>query len=297
MRSIDRVLCPVDLSDVTGHTLSHAALIARWYGSRLTLLHVANPVAVPAVDYAVVGASSVRSFLTDDEIKAARAEVAGCADGAGVGFADVLVECGAAARQILNAAGSLPADLIVIGTHGLSGWQHLLLGSVTEKVLRQATCPVMTVPPSARTTSRLPYKRILCPVDFSEPSLAALELAFSLAHEGDADLTIVHVFDWPEEPLTTRPIQIPEFRRELEHDATRKLESLVPAFEQDRCRPKSLMAHGKPYREILGIAMEDRADLVVMGVHGRNALDLMMFGSTTNQVVRRATCPVLTLRK
>jgi nucleotide-binding universal stress UspA family protein len=56
-------------------------------------------------------------------------------------------------------------------------------------------------------------------------------------------------------------------------------------------------AHGKPYREILGIATEDRADLIVMGVHGRNALDLMLFGSTTNQVVRRATCPVLTLRR
>jgi nucleotide-binding universal stress UspA family protein len=56
------------------------------------------------------------------------------------------------------------------------------------------------------------------------------------------------------------------------------------------------MAHGKAYREILGVATEENVDLIVMGVHGRNALDLMLFGSTTNQVVRRATCPVLTLR-
>jgi nucleotide-binding universal stress UspA family protein len=297
MRSINRILCPVDLSDVTSHTLNHAALLARWYGSTITLLHVANPVVVPAVDYAVVGASSVRSFLTDAEITALRKDVLGFAEAAGVAYADALVECGAPVKQILKTAESVPADLIVIGTHGLSGWEHLMLGSVTEKILRQATCPVMTVPPKARTTSQLPYKRILCPVDFSEPSLSALELAFSLAHEGDADLTILHVFDWPDEPLTTRPIQIPEYRRELEHEAGRKLESLVPLHEQDRCRPKALMGHGKPYREILGVAMEDRADLIVMGVHGRNALDLMLFGSTTNQVVRRATCPVLTLRK
>ena len=71
----------------------------------------------------------------------------------------------------------------------------------------------------------------------------------------------------------------------------------MPDSVRTWCRPVTRIAHGKAYREILGVATEDSADLIVMGVHGRNALDLMLFGSTTNQVVRRATCPVLTLRK
>ena len=150
--------------------------------------------------------------------------------------------------------------------------------------------------PHARTTSRLPFKRLLCPVDFSESSLAALDFAFSLAQEGDAELTILHVFDAGDEPLTDRPINVPEYRRQLEHDLTPDLEALVPDSVRRWCQPSTRTARGKAYREILGIATEDSCDLIVMGVHGRNALDLMLFGSTTNQVVRRATCPVLTLR-
>jgi nucleotide-binding universal stress UspA family protein len=87
-----------------------------------------------------------------------------------------------------------------------------------------------------------------------------------------------------------------EYRLELEADLTTKLHALVPDDVRTWCRPVTRIAHGKAYREILGIATEDASDLIVMGVHGRNALDLMLFGSTTNQVVRRATCPVLTLR-
>jgi nucleotide-binding universal stress UspA family protein len=90
---------------------------------------------------------------------------------------------------------------------------------------------------------------------------------------------------------------VPEYRLELEQELTEKLSALVPDSVRNWCVPSTRIAHGKAYREILGIATEDRADLIVMGVHGRNALDLMLFGSTTNQIVRRATCPVLTVRR
>ena len=89
---------------------------------------------------------------------------------------------------------------------------------------------------------------------------------------------------------------MPEFRREDQRWAIDELQALVPEAARDWCRPTTRVSHGKAYREILGVAAEERADLIVMGVHGRNPLDLMLFGSTTNQVVRRATCPVLTVR-
>jgi nucleotide-binding universal stress UspA family protein len=237
--------------------------------------------------------------LTEEELEEVRKQVLECFSSAGALDVDVLLDRGLPSDQILDHARSLPADLIVMGTHGAGGFQHLVLGSVTEKVLRQATCPVLTVPPRARTTSTLPFKRLLCPVDFSDSSLAALDFAFSLAQEGDAELTILHVFEWraDDEPLTTRPFSVPESRQERERDATTRLHALVPDSVRNWCRPETRLAHGKAYREILGIATEDNADLIVMGVHGRNALDLMLFGSTTNQVVRRATCPVLTLRQ
>jgi nucleotide-binding universal stress UspA family protein len=292
MREVARILCPLDLSDVSCHAIDHAVLLARWYGARITVLHSCNPVVIPSGDFAVVQLPP-----NPEDIAGTRSRVAECLASAGGSDATVIVESGEPVDRILEHARTLPADLLVIGTHGVGGFEHLMLGSTTEKVLRKATCPVLTVPPRARATSKLPFKRILCPVDFSDSSRAALDFAFSLAQEGDAELTILHVLEWPDsDPLTNRPISVPEYRLELEADLTTKLDALVPDDVRTWCRPVTRMAHGKAYREILGIATEDTSDLIVMGVHGRNALDLMLFGSTTNQVVRRATCPVLTLR-
>jgi nucleotide-binding universal stress UspA family protein len=294
MREINRILTPVDFSDSSRHAITHALLMAQWYNARITALHVCNPIVIPSTDFAVAGAPS----LSEDDIKDVRAQILRCIGSVETGQVDVVIENGHVADCILGCALSLPADLIVMGTHGAGGFEHLVLGSVAEKVLRKAPCPVMTVPPQARTTSTLPCKRVLCPVDFSDPSLSALEFAFSIAQEGDAGLTILHVFESlpGDESLTNRPMNVPEYRRELELDFAERLRALVPDSVRDWCRPRTRMAHGKPYREILGVAADENVDLIVMGVHGRNALDLMLFGSTTNQVVRRAACPVLTLR-
>jgi nucleotide-binding universal stress UspA family protein len=296
MRGIKHILCPVDLSDVSRHAFEHAALMAQWYKARITVLHACNPIAIASADFTLAGIAPPPA-LTDDDLASVREQVLAWLPAARPPDVDVVVETGPAANRILARAGALPADLVVIGTHGTGGFEHLLLGSVTEKVLRKAECPVLTVPPHARTTSRLPFKRLLCPVDFSDSSVAALDFAFSLAREGDAEVTVLHVFDAGDEPLTDRPTTVPEYRRELEHDLTVRLGTLVPDSVRRWCRPLPRIAHGKAYREILAIAAEESCDLIVMGVHGRNALDLMLFGSTTNQVVRRATCPVLTLRR
>jgi len=294
MREIHHILCPVDLSDLSPHAIDHAVLLARWYNATITELHVYSPIVIPSTDFAVIGFGP-SPVLSDDQIKEVRQQVAGYFARAGAAHVNVCVESGRPATQILERSQSLPADLIVIGTHGHGGFQHLVLGSVTEKVLRQATCPVMTIPPLARTTSKLPFKRLLCPIDFSEPSLAALELAFSLAREADAELTILHVVEWLGENELIGATAW-EIRQELELEATVRLEQLIPDGFSGRCRPTTRITHGKAYREILDVAAGQSSDLIVMGVHGRNALDLMLFGSTTNQVVRRATCPVLTLR-
>jgi nucleotide-binding universal stress UspA family protein len=217
---------------------------------------------------------------------------------------EILIDLGQPASQILERAASLPADLIVMGTHGTSGFEHLVLGSVTEKVLRRARCPVLTVPPRAQATSRLPFRRLLCAIDFSESSLAALQFAVSLAEESDAALTLLHVLEWPwEEPQPPtieglpfeRGFALAEFRRYCERSARDRLESLVPDSLRLSQRPVTRLRNGKPYTQVLHVAAEERTDLIVVGVRGRNPIDVTLFGSTTNQVVRRATCPVLTL--
>jgi len=291
MRQINHILCPVDLSDISRHAIAHAVLMAQWYHAKITALHVCNPIVLPTTDFVVAGTPPV-PLLTEDEIQELRAQILHCFGSVEAGDLDVVIDNGHVANRVLERALSLPADLIVMGTHGAGGFEHLLLGSVAEKVLRKATCPVMTVPPQARATSKLPFKRLLCPVDFSEQSLTALEFAFSIAQESHAELTILHVVDWPDE---SSPPTV-QYRQESERDLEPKLAALVPDAVRSWCQPTIRVERGKPYRTILEHASADTSDLIIMGVHGRNPLDLMLFGSTTNQVVRRATCPVLTLR-
>jgi nucleotide-binding universal stress UspA family protein len=221
---------------------------------------------------------------------------------AGVATTFAVVE-GAAAPAIVRAAGTSAADLLVLGTHGRSGFEHFVLGSVTERVLRNADCPVLTVPKNVTDAAPVPppFKRILCAVDFSPSSMRALDYATSMAQEVDACLTVAHVFELEGAmPAQWRDVATPDsIRRELlsvEQDRRDRLAHAVPEAAEAFCKVDRVMRGGTPYREILRLAADRQAELLVLGVHGRGALDLAFFGSTTNHVVRQAVCPVLTVR-
>jgi nucleotide-binding universal stress UspA family protein len=299
---IRHLLCPTDFSDASRHALEQAAALAQWSGARMTILHVAAPMSDVMSGLTMPTAQRDLVAAIDDLGRRALEESA--ASIAANIAVDVRVAVGRPWREIVDEADRLEADVIVLGTHGVSGFQHVLLGSVTEKVLRSAHRPVLTVPPRAPGTAALPFKQVLCPVDFSDSSTAALKYAFALAQEGQACATLLHVVEWPwDEPPAPSLQELPpreafylsELRRYLETEARGQLASMVPREIQQRVTPRCEVVHGKAYREILRMAAERRADLIVIGVRGRNALDRAVFGSTTNQVVRRATCPVLTI--
>jgi nucleotide-binding universal stress UspA family protein len=198
----------------------------------------------------------------------------------------VVLEGGVVA-EILARARGWPADLVVMGTHGRGGFERLVLGSVTEKVLRKAPCPVLTVPSPSQAlapSGSVLFRRIVCPVDFSPASVAALRHG------------LLHVREWlaegePEGRLAG--FDVPGLRRRLEADALERLRDLVPREARDWCQPREEVVGGRPWTEILRVADDRSADLVVMGVRGRNPVDLALFGSTANHVVRGARCPVL----
>jgi universal stress protein A len=180
------------------------------------------------------------------------------------------------------------------------------LGSVTEKLLRKATCPVLTVPrrhPEAVPASPTLFKRILCPIDFSECSMDALQYAMSMAQENDASLLVVYVVPNDFVPLPgqspserlDRTISVAEFFMRREEHVRRLLQQAVPETVRTYCSVETMMTHGQPASEILKLADKSGSDLIVIGVRGRGAADLALLGSTTQHVVRQATCPVLTI--
>jgi nucleotide-binding universal stress UspA family protein len=216
----------------------------------------------------------------------------------GVTVETTVAEAAKAYREILAQAHQRHADLIVMGTHGWSGFERLFLGSTAEKVLRKASCPVMTVPP--KTPDAMPsgpalFGHIVCGVDFSESSLAALEYAASLARENGAGLSLVHVIETHPLYADFAPPAAIDLHAWTEQ-ATARLHGLVPENVRGSCSVAALVREGAPYREILSLARELSADLIVLGVRGRRTVDRLFFGSTTHHVVREAHCAVLTLR-
>lgn len=307
MWNVSRILCPIDFSEASRHALDQAIVVARFFDARIIVLHVYNQAFLPVPGYGMPTDLGAITLSAEDAQRLQR-DVAQFAAAAGTEGREVsiAVEPGMPVPRILATATALPADLIVIGTHGVSGFERLVLGSVTEKVLRKATCPVLTVPPRTETSASVPFKHIVCAVDFSDASLKALTTALSLAQEADAELTVVHVLEWP---ATTTPagltpaapelgtggtFDLERYRTVLEADAAQRLAALLPTDVQEWCTPNTKILHGKPWAEILAAAAARDTDLIVMGVRGRNPVDLLLFGSTANQVVRRATCPVLT---
>ena len=302
MIEIKHILCPIDFSEFSHHALDCAVAMARWYDARVTLLHVfANwPIvnAIPPLGPATVDAFSLRP----DDRQALERELM---EAAGVHAGDVAItvllrEAPDIHREILAQADSRDADLVVMGSHGRSGFDRLLLGSMTEKVLRKAKCPVMVVPRRVGDTRarQVHFQRILCPVDFSESSLGAVAQALSLAEEADAHLTLLNVIELPPEllePPMATGFNLAQVRAHTEAERQRRLEGLVPDAVRSFCGVETVVHEGRAAREILRQAAERTSDLIVMGVRGRGALDLMVFGSTTRAVIQDATCAVLTV--
>lgn len=298
MIEIRRILCPTDLSDIAPRTFQNALALARFHRAEIELLYVSEPLLPGPAGPVSYPPWSVLDPAVRGRLGAAlEALITGPAP-LGVNVTPKVVE-GRVVAELLGRARSWPADLIVMGTHGRGGFERWVLGSVTEKVLRQAPCPVLTVPPPAEGVhpeGSVLFRHIVCPVDFSEASLAALGHALKLAEESCAEIHVLHVIEWLAEEDPTAHISgfdVPEFRRYLQRDAEARLSKLIPAEARDWCKPYERVTGGRPWREILRVAEEQKAELVVMGVRGRNPVDLALFGSTTQHVVRGARCPVL----
>lgn len=302
MIAIRRILCPVDFSRFSQHALDQAVALAREFGAEICALHVFA--FAPVAETVAVGGSIPMEPLRLapeqrstqlNELRGFIAEV----DAEGVTLQTALLE-GDPVTRIVDHAQRWRADVIVMGTHGRTGFERLMLGSIAEKVLRKAPCPVLTVPRRVvRATNTLTFARILCAMDFSPASFRALDYAASLAAVGGPGVTALHVVELLAEGTSTRDqvlIDTPDFRAELKRSALERLHDAIPDAVRARCPVTEMVTMGKAWKEILRVADEQQADVMVLGVQGRSAADLLLFGSTTQHIVRQAACPVLTIR-
>lgn len=282
---IDRILCPVDFSKYSEQAYAYACSLAQRYGAKLYVQHVVEMWRHPSASFAAA-ADLYMQFCADltDEGKAHLQRFVGAHSPMGF-FPDCVIGEGMAMDSILGFAQQEDVDLIVMGTHGVRGFDRLILGSVTEKVLRRARCSVLAVHRSSwqPTLERTGLREVLFCTDFSPAANGALGTALSVAAEYEARLTLVHVLDG----------MARLHRAENTAKAQEELDRLLPESVRRERNIDTAVRAGRACREIGQLAAERHADLVIMGVRGSHALDDTMFGSTTYRVVQMGQCPVL----
>jgi nucleotide-binding universal stress UspA family protein len=267
------ILCPVDFGELSAHALRHANLLAGCGNAKVIAIY-ANWFEAPA--YFTAGRV--------DELQKQFREALGEAERSLKAFVDsTLGESGdkvetrvveaLPADGIQELAGSTGADLIVMGTHGRTGFNRWMLGSVTERILRESPVPLLTV----RAAPRGPVRRILSPIDGTEASRNAFRLAAGLGACFKAEITALYVHESGSAP------SVPD------------LCNWIPAEARERCNIRELVRHGDPAEEIVALASEEAFDLLVIERLTGGSLKALVLGTTTLRAVRHAPCPVLTV--
>lgn len=292
-----RILVPTDFSRQAAQALRYAVPLARQVGGKISLLHVLEWSVVPAT----LGATMTDEARITNVAKRALDELARTTVPAEL-LEKTLVRAGRAYQDIAESARELRMDLIVIATQGRTGLKRALLGSTAERVVRHATCPVLTVrsvaharTPSVKSKSLAPrINRILVPLDFSPCSRAAVRFAAGLARTMRARLGLLNVV--APSPLNSSRYraEIREYDAEMKSQARQQLTALAAAVPQG-IKADLLLRHDLPDRGIVAAAREWRSDLIVLPTRGRTGVKYIVLGSTAEEVVRHAQCPVLTL--
>ena len=291
-----RILCTTDLSDFSNTALYYGAALARVYAAEVHLCHV--------IDLPMVSVHGEAFTYPPDYMKSlqesGRRQLEELMAPLSVNW-EPHVETGAIASAIARLTGAIGADLVITATHGRSGLKRLLLGSVTEQLIRTVHCPFLIVTPPEKkitpdTIERFAVKRILVGCDFSKDSTRAVDYGFSLAQEFQSALHLVHII----EPFAYKDALMPDpmtadVQTDLNAHLNSKLEKLVPNEARNWCDVTTDCLAGKPFEELIKYAVLHAADLIILGIRGRGLVETLFLGSTTDRVIRRATCPVLTV--
>jgi len=275
MINIKRILCPTDLSALSGKATRYALALARTHEAKLIFFHC-----TPDVD-------------GEEKLKASVSEHIGSSDARLiVAAADDIGEA------IMTQAQTENVDLIVMRSRRRPH-RAALLGSTAESVCRNAPCPVLVKHNDEQelvsNQLTLNLKRVLVAYDFSDYSELALKYGLSIAQEHQAELHLLHV-------LPPRSLNEPEIAwyplggDSAYHTAARRLQRVVPAEVHLWCEVKTAVSEGHPYREILNYAEKNQIDLISVGAHGAGFGMRALFGSNVDRVLRQAPCPVLVAR-
>lgn len=294
--TIQNILVPIDFSTMSVDAINTARHLADRVGATIHLAHFCHfdytfiTPASPAVPFSFTPNQQNGEASVEKELKA-------LARKHGAASAISHVSRGEPAfDEICRLAQQIPADLIVMPTHGRSGLKHVFLGSTAERVVQHAPCPVFVIRQKRRQTKTGPrLKRILVPVDFSACSRAGLQYAIDFAAEFRATIVLLHAtyLGYIYSSEGTDIYDVPGLQKVARESAERRMRDFVRKVNFRDVTFETAFTDGSPVIDICAFAKDHAIDLIVTSTHGLTGLKHLMIGSIAEQVVRRAPCSVL----
>ena len=284
--TIQNILLATDFSNASDRAAAYAVGIARRFHSRLEIAHVFDPSVVTSYEEAVIQITSEeRKQISDENLRSFAEHL--WLDG--IPTSILATEGHRPAQTLLDVAVEHQVDLIVAGTEAKTGLARLILGSTAEKILRSATCPVLTVGPKARLPKPGPleFRTIIYATDFSAEAAKAATIALSFAQDSAAHLYCCCVLSPEDEGLNTRA--------KLQKGFGARLQQLIPQDTYDWCTPECVVEYGDAAERILELARKLDADLIVLGSRKSSFWLMRVEGGLTASLLARAECPVLTI--
>jgi len=283
--TLKNILFATDFSPASDLAAPIAIQIAQRYGAKVYGVHVnrfdeytvAAPNAWAVNEEAAKRAAKEDAECLDEQLQAVEHEV--------------VIGEGRTREVIADLIGKKEIDLVVLGTHGRTGFGKALLGSVAEQILRQSPCPVLMVGPHVNPWSEeyAKMREILYATDLATGTPAAAPYAISLAQENQARLALLHVIEDPEAGDLVDSPQVMDFKE-------RKLQQMITEQAGLRCEPTYIVEQGPAAEKILDVSKRRHTDLIVLGARPAKGFATHLTVGTVQKVVSKATCPVLTVR-
>ena len=298
--NLRNILVPIDFSKMSIEAIETAKRLGQRFGAAIDLVHV-HQFSYPATSRRLVfAAGALPESFQEDRNRQLAEQLKSVAKRAGLSPQEQThLRTGVAPfHEICKLAQEIPADVIVMPTHGHTGLKHVLLGSTAERVVQHSPCPVFVVRQRKRkseTRRVFTADSILVPVDFSSCSREGLQYAIRFASEFGARLILLHVryLGYIYSSEGTPIYNIPALQEAVRKNAEREMRQLVRSVSFGGIRFDTAFTDGSPALDICAFAKNHDVDLIITSTHGLTGFQHVLIGSIAEKVVRHAACSVL----
>jgi len=298
--NVQNIIIPIDFSKMSMQAIQIARQLARRFGASIHLAHVRqfNCAADFVAPAPPIVPFSFAAYQQNGEQTALK-ELKKVASEGGVPSASCDVLSGAPPfDEICRLAQTVPADLVVMPTHGRTGLKHIFLGSTAERIVQHSSCPVLVARGKAlQSNNGSPFriKKIVVPVDFSNCSREGLRYAIGFANEFDARIILLHAtyLGYVYSSEGTAIYDIPSLQKAARKNAERKMRELIRSVNFGAVKFETAFTEGSPVIDICAFAKDHDVDLIITSTHGLTGFQHVLIGSIAERVVRHAPCSVL----